>query len=140
MNNSDTFSTINHLGIVQKTDNKYVTVSISTTSACSGCHAEGSCTLSGKEEKIIEVSGSYNVKVGDTVTILMKQSMGYVALFLGYILPLISVIVILIILLSLKVTELTAGLTSLSILIPYYTVLYFFRNHINEKFIFKLKT
>jgi sigma-E factor negative regulatory protein RseC len=139
MKNSGSFGTIDHEGIVQKADEKSVIVSISAASACSGCHAEGSCTLSGKEEKIIEVSGRYNVKPGDTVTILMKQSMGYAALFLGYLLPLTSVIAILIILISLKVQELVAGLTSLAILIPYYLILYFFRKRINEKFTFTLK-
>jgi len=137
--NSTNPGTINHEGIVQKADDKSVIVSISAASACSGCHAEGSCTLSGKEEKIIEVSGSYNVKPGDTVTILMKQSMGYTALFLGYLLPLIAVIAILIILISMKVPELGAGLISLAMLIPYYIVLFFFRKRINEKFTFTLK-
>jgi positive regulator of sigma E activity len=137
--NPDIPVTINHEGIVQKADNKSVIVSISAISACSGCHAEGSCTLSGKEEKIIEVSGNYNVKQGDKVTILMKQSMGFAALSLGYLLPLISVISGLIIMISLKVPELIAGLISLAILIPYYVVLFFLRMRINEKFTFTLK-
>lgn len=139
MKDSVNSGTINYEGIVQKADDKSVIVSISAASACSGCHVEGSCTLSGKEEKIIEVSGSYNVKPGDTVTILMKQSMGYTALFLGYLLPLIAVVVCLIILISLNVPELTAGLISLAVLIPYYIILYFFRKRINEKFTFTLK-
>jgi positive regulator of sigma E activity len=139
MKNSAISGTIDHEGIVQKVEDKSVIVSISAVSACSGCHAEGSCTLSGKEEKIIEVHGSYNVRPGDTVTIMMKQSMGYAALVLGYLLPLISVILILIVLISLKVPELTAGLTSIAILIPYYFILFLFRKRINEKFTFMLK-
>jgi sigma-E factor negative regulatory protein RseC len=139
MKNSGSIETINHEGIVQKADEKSVLVSISSASACSGCHAAGSCTLSGKGEKIIEVSGSYNVKPGDTVTILMKQSVGFAALFFGYLLPLISVIVMLIVLISMKVTELVAGLTSLAMVIPYYIVLFFFKKRINEKFTFTLK-
>ena len=95
--------------------------------------------MSGKEEKIIEVPGRYNVKPGDLVTILMKQSMGYAALLLGYVFPVITVIAVLIMLISLRVPELTSGLISLAILIPYYSVLYFFRNRINEKFTFTLK-
>jgi sigma-E factor negative regulatory protein RseC len=137
--NSDTTGTINHEGIVQKVEDKSVIVRISSATACSGCHAEGSCGLSGQEEKIIEVSGNYNVLPGDTVTILMKQSMGYAALFLGYILPLISVVTFLIILTSLKLPELYAGLISIAMLIPYYIVLFFFRKRINEKFTFTLK-
>lgn len=139
MNSSDNFRTINHEGIVQKSDDKSVIVSITSASACSGCHAEGSCNLSGKEEKIIEVKGHYNVKPGDPVTIVMKQSMGFSALLLGYILPLFSVVASLIILISLNVTELVAGLSSLAILIPYYIILFFFRKQVNQKFTFTLK-
>jgi sigma-E factor negative regulatory protein RseC len=139
MKNAENIETINHEGIVQKVDDKSVIISISVASACSGCHAEGSCSLSGKEEKTIEVSGKYNVKPGDLVTILMKQSIGYAALLLGYLLPLVSIIITLIVLISLNLPELYAGLISISILIPYYTVLYFFRNRINRNFTFTLK-
>lgn len=131
-------NTINHSGIVQKTDNKSVTVIISSESACSGCHAEGSCSLIGKEEKIIEVKGEYNVKVGDVVTVIMKQSSGFTALFLGYILPLAIVIVTLITLLSMSYQELISGLLSIASLLPYYLVLYLFRKKINDKFKFSL--
>jgi positive regulator of sigma E activity len=130
---------IDHIGIVQKSDNKSVTVSITSTSACSACHAKGACNLSDKEEKIIKVSGNYDVKPGDSVTILMKQSMGYAALFLGYIFPLVAVITVLVILISLNTPELLAGLTSLAILIPYYLILLFFRTLIDKKFTFTLK-
>jgi sigma-E factor negative regulatory protein RseC len=139
MSSSDYSGTISHEGIVQQSDDKSVIVSITTSSACSGCHAEGSCSMSGKEEKIIKVTGTYNVKPGDNVTILMKQSMGYAALFLGYILPLITVITILIILVSVDIPELVAGLTSLAILIPYYIILFIFRKRIDKKFTFTLK-
>jgi sigma-E factor negative regulatory protein RseC len=138
MKNSDISGTINHSGIVKKVDEKSVIVSITSVSACSGCHAEDSCTLSGKEEKIIEVRGKYNVKTGDSVTIIMQQSMGYAAVFLGYIIPLITVIAVLITMISLEVPELIAGLSSIAILIPYYTILFFFRKRLNEKFTFKL--
>jgi positive regulator of sigma E activity len=139
MAKSDNFGSIEHDGIVQKADEKSVTVRISSASACSGCHAEGSCTLAGKEEKIIDISGTYNVMAGDIVTVVMKKSMGYIAVALGYIFPFLGVITILIILASLSVPELTAGLASLAILIPYYIILYFFRNRINNKFTFTLK-
>jgi sigma-E factor negative regulatory protein RseC len=139
MTNSGSPVIINHEGIVQRKEDNKVFVAIISASACSGCHAEGSCTMSGKEEKIIEVSGHYNVKPGDQVTVLMKQSMGYAALFLGYVIPVIAVIAALIAFISLRLPELTSGLASLSILIPYYTILFFFRKTINEKFSFTLK-
>jgi sigma-E factor negative regulatory protein RseC len=139
MKSPDTKKTIEHKGIVQSTDEKSVNVVITSKSACSGCHAEGSCTLSGKEEKIIEITGRYNVKPGDSVTVLMNQSMGFAALFLGYVLPLISVLTILIILISFHVQELIAGLVSLATLIPYFGFLLLLRKRINQKFTFTLK-
>lgn len=139
MTNSDTAGIINHEGIVQRNEGNVVTISILSASACSGCHAEGSCSMSGKEEKIIEVFGNYGVKPGDNVTILMKQSMGFAAIFLGYVLPFIMLITVLITTISLKFPELAAGLIAIAFLIPYYIVLYFFRKRINAKFNFTLK-
>ena len=139
MKDSNDTGTISHEGIVQKVINTSVFVSIVTTTACSGCHAEGSCSLSGKQEKIIEIYGSYNVKAGDKVTVLMKQLMGYSALFLGYLLPGILVVAVLIIMISMKIQELMAGVISIAILIPYYLILYFLREQINKKFTFTLK-
>lgn len=132
--------TIQHDGEVQKADGNSVIVRITSLSACSGCHAEGSCTITGKEDKLVEVSGNYNVTTGDIVTVIMKKSMGYAAILLGYFLPLFVVLIILIILNSLSVPELTAGLFSLAMLIPYYAMLYLFRNKIDKKFTFTIKT
>jgi sigma-E factor negative regulatory protein RseC len=95
--------------------------------------------MSESEVKIVEVKGSYSVTPGDSVSVLMKQSQGYAAVLYGYIFPLLSVIIILMILAGLGVPELTAGLVSLGMLLPYYLILYLFRKRINEKFTFTLK-
>ncbi len=139
MTNSDVAGIINHEGIVQRNEGNAVKISISSASACSGCHAEESCSLPGKEEKIIEVFGNYSVKPGDKVTILMERSMGYAAILLGYVLPFITLIAVLITMISLKLPELAAGLIAIAFLIPYYIILYFFRKRINAKFNFTLK-
>jgi sigma-E factor negative regulatory protein RseC len=131
---------IGHDGIVQKSDNNSVTVKILSKSACSGCHAEGVCSLSGREEKIVVVSGVYNVSPGDNVTVLMEQSTGYAAVILGYVIPVILVISVLIILASLSDSELTAGIGSIAMLIPYYFILWLFRKRISKKFTFTIKT
>ncbi len=102
---------------------------------------EGPCAviLLAAPGKIIDISGRYNVKPGDSVTVLMKQSMGYSALFLGYILPVILVLVTLAIMISMDAGELAAGLLSLSVLIPYYLILFLLKKRINEIFTFTLK-
>jgi sigma-E factor negative regulatory protein RseC len=70
---------------------------------------------------------------------MMAQSMGYAAVTLGYFIPFLIVILTLIILISFSVTELSAGLISLSVLAPYYTLMYIFRNKIDKKFTFTIK-
>lgn len=139
MKKTDNKNTIQHDGVVQKADSKSVIVKITSAAACSGCHAEGSCTMSGKEDKIIVVTGNYKVIPGETVTVMMDQSMGIDAVLMSYFLPLLAVIILLIILVSFSVPELLAGLLSIAVLIPYYIVLYLFRNKIDKRFTFTIK-
>ncbi len=140
MKKGNTHETIQHDGIVQKVGNDSVVVAISASSACTGCHAEGLCNMTGKEEKIIDVQGKYNVVPGDTVTVLMQQSMGYKAIALSYLIPVLVVIVSLVVLVSLDIPELTAGLISIGVLLPYFLVLFLLRRRINRIFTFTLKT
>jgi sigma-E factor negative regulatory protein RseC len=130
---------IEHDGIVQSTGTGFVTVRIDSASACSGCHAEGSCSLSGKKEKLIDVDGSYNVSPGDTVKVIMKQSVGYRALLLGYVVPLFLVVTVLVVLISLDFPELQSGLLSLAVLVPWYGVLRLLRHRIEKKINFSIK-
>lgn len=130
---------IKHQGVVRSNENNRVSVTIFPVSACSGCHAEGSCMISGKEEKLIEVYGRYDVIPGDQVTVTMEQSMGFTALAFGYVLPVLMVVAALVVLISLKVSELVSGLGSIGILMLYYLGLYLIRGSINEKFTFKIK-
>jgi sigma-E factor negative regulatory protein RseC len=131
---------IEHAGIVRNADEKSVTVLLSPVTACSGCHSEKSCGLSGNVEKIVSIPGKYDFKTGDQVIVMMKQSLGYSALFVGYLLPLLVVLLLLIILISFSVNELTAGLLSIVALIPYYTLLFVFRKTFDKKFSFSIKS
>jgi len=133
-------SEITHDGIVQSTDLKSVTVMLSPNVSCVGCSAARSCNPSGNDKKLVRVEGSYNVNPGEKVIVSMKQSLGYSALFLGYLLPLISVVLTLVILLSLSFSELISGLISIAVLLPYYMLLFAFRKLIGRKFSFTLKT
>jgi positive regulator of sigma E activity len=70
---------IEHSGMVYSISDQYITVQINTASACGSCHAQGLCELSGKEAKSIRVAGKYKVNIGDTVKVVMRQSMGFSA-------------------------------------------------------------
>jgi sigma-E factor negative regulatory protein RseC len=130
---------IEHEGLVKDADEKSVTIILSPLTACSGCQSEKSCGMAGSQEKFVKVNGSFDVKSGDKVVVIMKQSLGYTALILGYVLPLIIVLLFLIILLALEVNELYSGMISLGVLIPYYSGLFVYRKYIDKKFSFTLK-
>jgi sigma-E factor negative regulatory protein RseC len=129
---------IEHEGIVKTLEDDSIIVAISATSACSGCHAQGVCGISGSQEKLIKIDGKYDVKPGNSVIVSMKLTTGYRALLLGYVLPLTIVIVVLCVLSSLHLSELASGLFSLGAIIPYYIILIIFRKKINKKFSFNI--
>jgi positive regulator of sigma E activity len=131
---------IEHEGIVRVSDEKSVTVLLSPLIACKGCHSENSCGMAGSTEKIVMIPGKFNVRPGEQVVVTMKQSLGYNALTIGYLLPLLIVLTSLVILLSIPVGELISGLISLGLLVPYYAGLFVYRKYIDKKFSFNLKT
>lgn len=139
MKESGSKGIIQHDGTVKKVDGNSVLVTITSNASCSGCHAEGLCGISGKVEKIIDIRGSYNVSPGDPVTVLMDQSTGFKAVALSYMVPLVIVLTGLFIFNSLSFNELTAGLVSIMLLVPYFFILYLFRKKINRSITFKLK-
>jgi len=120
--------------------NNKLIVSIISQSACSSCHAQGACTVSDFQDKDIEINeftGSY--KPGQEVTVIFRESKGFTALLWGYILPFLVVLITLIVALEITGNELTSGLISLGILIPYYTTLYFLRHHLKKIFKFEVE-
>ena len=91
-----------------------------------------------KEIEIIDPQ-SNRFKKGDKVEVSFSRSQGPKALFLGYLLPFLFVIVTLFISYEITGDEVLAGISSLLILIPYYIILYTFRSRLKREFTFKLK-
>ena len=133
-------SDIEHLGRIESILGDQVTVNFITQSACSSCHAKGACSASDMQEKEIKLKyPGFNIKTGDQVWVILKQSLGFKAVFLGYILPLILMLVILVTLTPVLESEGKAGLSSLGSLVIYYATLYIFREKIDKQFIFTIK-
>lgn len=131
--------TFSHKGVVVAVDGRRLKVQIESVSACAACHAKGMCTLSDKEEKLIDIESPAAVdkKVGDVVTVVVTQQRGMQAVVLAYILPAIVVILSLVGLLNI-VSEPVAIILSLLSLAVYYILLYLFRNRISSKFVMTL--
>jgi sigma-E factor negative regulatory protein RseC len=131
--------TIEHDGIVESVQSDKVNVRILAIAGCASCQLKGVCSSSDLEEKIIEVfNNSKNYKVGEKVRVALKQSLGFRALFLGYVLPFIIVLATLIITTNIFDSEAISGLLSLSILLPYYLGLYLLRNKVQKIFTFSI--
>lgn len=131
---------ITHEGIIEKIEDHNITVRFTVRSACAHCHAKRICPAAGQTDKQIEIQSSGECfSPGDKVNICIKPSGGYLAVFLGYVLPLLIVILSLVIASIRLRDELTAGLVSLFWLVPYYLALYGFRNRVRKRIDFFLK-
>lgn len=133
-------SNIEHIGIIKAIQGSNILVELEVKSACASCHAKSMCSLDSKT-KTIEVcdpnTSTYNI--GETVKVIMRQSLGSLAVVLSYILPFIILFFSLILLLSFNFSELLSSLISISLLIPYYFILYFNRDKLSKRFQFNLE-
>lgn len=132
--------TIEHTGVVQQLRPGYADILIVQKSACSGCHAKKACTAADQTEKIIEVpTNSKQLTIGQQVTIVGSQSMGWKAVWYAFLLPFLLLMTILIVISETTENELWAGLWALLVLIPYYLILYFLRDKMKQRFTFTIK-
>ncbi|MFW6259399.1 MAG: SoxR reducing system RseC family protein [Tangfeifania sp.] len=131
---------IKHKALVKEATPNSLVVSIMNPSACASCHAKGACTISDVQEKEIDIIPTgKNYSPGQEITVLLKETQGFKALFYGYVLPFLLVLFTLIITSSVTGKEGLSGLLALGILIPYYITLYFFRDNLKKVFKFEVE-
>ena len=131
---------IYHTGVVQKVDDKLITVKISPVSSCSGCQNKESCSLTGSTEKLIVIQGRYNLACGDTVNLYLKQADAFKALFIGYILPLLVILFTIFFCIAVRISELACGISAIILLAGYYTILFVSRSTLDKKFTVQINT
>ncbi|MBT3173875.1 MAG: SoxR reducing system RseC family protein [Lentimicrobiaceae bacterium] len=132
---------VTHPGIVNEIIGNQINVTIVVSSGCSSCEIKGSCSVSEADKKsvLVTVTDPSMFSINDSVIIEMKQSLGTWAVLLGYVFPFLLVVSSLIILTNTELDQGIAGLISLSLLIPYYLVIYSFRNYIGSKFNYDIR-
>lgn len=132
-------STIEHKGVISEINENAIFVDLSVQSACAACHAKSVCGIDSAQKTIEVRTDNRSFNIGERVKVVMRESLGMKALFLGYLLPFIVVISTLMILLSAEVSEGFSGLISIIVLVPYYFVLYFFKDRIKREFNFDIE-
>ncbi|MDQ2177717.1 hypothetical protein DF185_14920 [Marinifilum breve] len=131
---------IDHEGTILEIKDGKITVGIVNVSACAGCHAKGACTMSDMKEKSIDVIDFSNkYSVGEKVKLTYRESLGWFALMLAYVLPFVLVLLVLFIATSITNDELISGLLSLAVLPPYYIILSFFKGRLKKTFSFTIE-
>ena len=131
---------IEHLGRIEGISGNRVMVNFISQSACASCQAKGVCSVSEVQEKSIEADNpGFELNVGDQVKIILQQSMGFKALFLAYVFPLILVLYFLIVLSGILNHEGLAGILSLGGRAAYYGVLFLMRKKVDKQFNFVLR-
>ena len=131
-------SSVIHEGVVTNITDDIVTVSLKGNINCEGCKAKMACGASESSEKEIEVSyTSTSFQLNEPVAVTLNKSLGLKAVFFAYVLPFIVMISVLLIS-STIVKEWLAGVLSILVLIPYYTIIYLMKNSFKETFKFSI--
>lgn len=132
---------IEHRGVVERIVSHGVIVSIVQETACAACAAAQLCHSSEKKEKLVEIpcDAPNRYSVGQDVTIVGEIGLGLRATLWAYVIPLVLLMVVLMV----SASFLNAGiaaLLALASLIPYYIILYAFRNKMQRRFSFRIKS
>ena len=132
---------ISHKGVVIKVTPQVTTVSFTQHGACAQCHAAGLCGMGDMAEKVVEVPTDPYTKrqVGDEVDVLLKASMGFKAVYLAYMIPLLIMLAVILGLLALGVGEVVAALSGLGAVAVYYLVLWLMRGKLQNEYVFVIK-
>ena len=134
-------NTIRHQGIVENINGAHLQVRIIQTSACASCSVKGHCTSADTKEKLVDVTDAYAASYhpGDRVWVTGELSMGVMALLLAFIFPFLILIISLFVFMAIWDDELRSALCSLSLLIPYYYILWLNKSRLGKKFSFSVR-
>ena len=118
-------NTIKHQGIVENINGSHLQVRIIQTSACASCSVKGHCTSADTKEKLVDVTvdNAASYQPGDHVWVMGELSMGALAVLFAFIFPFLILIISLFVFMALWNDELCSALCSLSLLIPYLSIL-----------------
>lgn len=133
-------SQVSHTGIVEGVADGCVSVRILQTSACAACKIAGHCNAAEAKEKMVDVwcADAAHYTVGQRVTVAASMAVARKALVLGFVMPFLLVVAVLVTVLYLTKNEGTAAMAALGSLIPYYLLLWLYRDRIQRDITFQI--
>ncbi|MCK5824507.1 MAG: SoxR reducing system RseC family protein [Ichthyobacteriaceae bacterium] len=132
------FQEIDHEGVIKSIDGNIATVTILQKTSCASCELTGACSGSESSVKEVEVPiKNRSYEKGEFVNIVFTRSEGFIALFIGYLLPFILMIMGMAVSSIFTDNDLIKGLVALGLLPIYYTILFLMKNNIRALFEFR---
>lgn len=132
---------VSHAGVIDSLQEDRIKVRIVQTSACAACKVASHCNAAESKVKIVDVFGAdaSRYQVGQKVTVWASQHVANKALLLGFGLPFLLLIVVLVVVLRLSGNEGIAAVSALCALVPYYLLLWWRRDTIQQQISFHLE-
>ena len=131
---------ISHEGIITAINDNNVEVKILSKSACASCNIKGACNMSEMKEKIININTpkANDFQIGQNVMVSMGLGQANKAVVFAYVIPTIILFSMIFILNYFKIEEGINALISISSLVPYYLILFLFRDKMKRKFEYEI--
>ena len=133
---------IRHSGVIDSIEDNVVKVRILQTSACATCKVAVHCNASESKEKLVEVKVADDDvwQVGDAVMVCASRNVISRAMMLAFALPLGLMIATLVAVMVATGDEGTAGLLSIAVLVPYFLLVWLFREHVGRQISFSMES
>lgn len=92
------------------------------------------------KEKVMQIPATIgNWQIGQEVDVCLKRGMGFKAVWLAYVIPVLVLLLILLLLVNVGLTEWLAGVCAIGATCLYYFVLWLFRNKLKNEYSFYIK-
>lgn len=122
-----------HIGVIDSIKVNKMVVRVVQTSSCASCLMASHCHSVESRDKLIDVeTNTSDFKIGDQVRVVIDSAIGYRALLLAMVLPLILLVGTITSVRLIGCSELFAALCGLGILLPYYMALRLMRSKIER--------
>lgn len=123
-----------HSGVVSKIRGRAVIVSLDRDVHCDSCSARGACGVADSPNREVEILDPVeSFRLNEKVRVTLQKGLGQKAIFWAYILP-FCLMLITLLTGSVFFAEWVAGLLSLFVLVPYYSILYLRKNYFQKTF------
>ncbi len=132
MNHSS--GTIRQSATVIRVDAAEIEVEVCRPEACTACKAKSVCSEGGGEGKRMTlVNDGQGYRVGEQIQLVMRRSAGLKAVVIAYLVPVVLVVAALLIFQATPMSDTTAALLTLGILVLYFVIIRLLRGRINNQ-------